>query len=211
MKGLIEKLQDAYRDQKMFYMVVLLFFCIGIVIGVYTVMYMDVTDRNDLTSYFSSYINGIGEASIDYGKLIFNILEKNLLLIIPIVFISFTFFGSPIILIIDLVKGFSIGYTFTFLLCTFNGKGLGLALAALIPQNIIYVPCLIMLSVIGLNVSTSIFKNKFLRRNVVSKRELFKSSLSYLVGTMAILFIGILIETFLSPSIISFVATKFYL
>ena len=210
MKKFLQKISDTLREQKLLYLLVLLFFCIGVVIGVYTVMYMEETDRNDLTSYFNSYITGFGVNSADYGKLLITVLKKNILLIVPIVLLSFTFFGSPFILIIDFIKGFSLGYTFTFILCTFNGRGLGLAAISIIPQNIIYIPCLIILSVIGLYLSSTIFKEKFFKHQIISKLEILKSSKNLFIIVLGLFLLGVLIETYVSPNIIKFVVNKFY-
>lgn len=211
MRNFLQKISDILREQRIFYLLVLLFFCIGVVIGVYTVMYMGESDRNDLTSYFNSYISSIGVSTTNYGDLLFTVLKKNLLLIVPIVLLSFTFFGTPIILIIDLIKGFSLGYTFTFLLCTFNGRGMGLAAVSIIPQNIIYIPCIIILSVIGLSLSTKIFKEKFFKHAIISKREILKDVSNFFIFVMGMFLFGILIETYLSPNIIKFIVTKFYI
>lgn len=210
MKKFLQKISDTFREQRFIYLLVLLFFCIGVVIGVYTVMYMGETDRSDLTSYFNSYISSISLNETNYGDLLFTVLKKNLLLIVPIVLLSFTFLGTPIILIIDLIKGFSLGYTFTFLLCTFNGKGMGLAAVSIIPQNIIYIPCIIILSVIGISLSTKIFKEKIFKHSVMSKREILKDVSNFLILVMGLFLVGVLIETYLSPNIIKFIVTKLY-
>ena len=43
-----------------------------------------------------------------------NVLKKNLILLTVLITISFTVFGTPIILLLDLIKGFTLGYTFSF-------------------------------------------------------------------------------------------------
>lgn len=210
MQNIICKLKEALLGQKVYYFIVLLFFCTGLVIGVYTVSYMDGRSRNDLLSYFGNFSNGMGEMNVDYGELLILTLKKNLFLIIPVIILSFTFFGSIIILIIDLIKGFTLGYTFTFLLSTFEGNGLTLALASTIPQNLIYIPCYISLSVIGIYISTNCFRERFFKRYSTTKLELIKGLTNFLFIILVFFSIGLIVETYVCPSIIKFVLVNFY-
>ncbi|WP_160684508.1 stage II sporulation protein M [Clostridium sp. C2-6-12] len=210
MNYLIAKFNDTFKDKKAYFFIVLIMFCLGISFGLYTVKYMGASDRNDLTNYFSSFTNSVGNEPIDYGKLLFEVIKKNIIIIIPIFILGFTFFGAPIISILDLLKGYTLGYTFSFMVTTFEGKGLGLALVAIIPQNIIYIPCFIALSVISLSMSTEKFKMKYFK-NCNIKTLFFYDFLNRLAIIIILLAMGMLIETYLSPSLIKFVAKKFYL
>jgi len=210
MNYLLTKLNDTFKEKKAYFFIVLIMFCLGISFGLYTVKYMGTSDRNDLTNYFFSFTNYIGNEPINYGKLLFEVIKKNMLIIVPIFILGLTFFGAPIILILDLLKGFTLGYTFSFMVTTFEGRGLGLALVSIIPQNIIYIPCFIVLSVISLSMSTEKFKEKYFKYGKI-KDAFFGGVLNKLIIIITLLAIGIFIETYISPSLIKFVAKKFYL
>lgn len=206
---IISKLNLNKKENKFYYFMVFIFFCVGIALGTYIVKYMSARDATDITSYFSTFTESIAKEAVNNKVLLFNILKKNLMLITIIIALSFTVFGTPIILLLDLVKGFTLGYTFSFLISTFDGKGLWLALASTIPQNIIYIPCFIALSIVGIEFSSTKLKDKFFNKgkvNTIVERELILK-----IGVLACVFIiGTLIEAYLGPNIIKFVVTNVY-
>lgn len=210
MNFVIDKLNTTFKDKKAYFFIVLIMFCLGISFGLYTVKYMGVADKSDLMNYFLSFTNSIGNEPVNYGSLLFEVIKKNMLLIVPIFILGLTFFGAPIILILDLIKGFTLGYTFSFMVTTFEGKGIGLALVSIIPQNLIYIPCFIGLSVICLAMSTDRFKGRFFKRGQI-KDSCLNGALNKLIIIIILFIAGILVETYISPGLIKFVAKRFYL
>ena len=210
MKKFMQKINETLRENKLCYLFVLLVFCIGIVIGIYMVKYMNDVDKKDLAGYFTTFVNGVGERSVDYGTLLIDVVKKNMLLIIPMIIFSVTYFGAPIILFLDLVKGFTLGYTFAFLMTTFEGKGIGLALTSILPQNLIYIPGFIILSVLTLTLSMNKFRERFSKRPMHSSFSVKTIGNTVLV-LVSLLVLGIVVETYLSPNIIKFVVSKFYM
>ncbi|MDO5516074.1 MAG: stage II sporulation protein M [Clostridium sp.] len=208
MNVVMSRFNATLRDSKGYFFIVLIMFCLGISFGLYTVKYMGVSDKNDLMSYFSSFTNSIENESINYGSLLFEVIKKNIIIILPVVILGLTFFGDPIILIIDLLKGFTLGYTFSFIATTFEGKGVGLAIAAIIPQNLIYIPCIIALSVISIGMSTEKFKGRFFK-NSKSKATVSNGVLYKFILIIVLFTLGMLIETYISPNLIKFVAKRF--
>lgn len=207
--NIISKLNLNKKENKVFCLMVFIFFCVGIVLGTYIVRYMNTKDATDLTSYFSTFTESIVKQPVNNHILLFNVLKKNLISITIIIALSFTIFGTPIILLVNLIKGFTLGYTFSFLLLSFEGKGLWLALASTIPQNIIYIPCFIALSIVGIEFSSIKLKDKFFNKgkvNTIVERELILK-----IGVFACIFIiGTFIEAYLCPNIIKFVVTNVY-
>ena len=205
--NIIGKLNLNKKENKFFYLMVFIFFCVGIALGTYIVKYMNANDASDLTSYFSTFTESIVKEPVNSKVLLLNVLKKNFIIII--IALSFTIFGTPIILLVDLVKGFTLGYTFSFLISTFEGKGLWLALASTIPQNIIYIPCFIALSIVGIEFSSTKLKERFFNKgkvNTIVERELILK-----IGVFACVFIiGTFIEAYICPNIIKFVVTNVY-
>ena len=205
-----KKVNIGFNSRKGYFFIVLIMFCLGLSFGLYTVKYMGPADKNDLINYFTSFANSLGNDQINYGSLLVEVVKKNVIIILPMFLIGLTFFGGPVILIIDLLKGFILGYTFSFMATVFQGKGFGLAMISIIPQNLIYIPCIIGLSIIGLSMSTESFKRRFFKKN--KGDSLFSEGIVKKLAVIAVLFIaGILVETYISPMLIKFVVTKFYL
>lgn len=132
MNFVIDKLNIIFKDKKVYFFIVLIMFCLGIFFGFYIVKYMGVVDKSDLMNYFLSFISFIGNEFVNYGSLLFEVIKKNMFLIVFIFILGLIFFGVFIILILDLIKGFILGYMFFFMVIIFEGKGIGLVLVFII-------------------------------------------------------------------------------
>ena len=207
--SIINKAHHNYKENKIFYFMVFIFFCVGITLGTFMIKYMNYNDSADLTNYFSTFTKSIVTEQVNTKILLLDVLKKNLILLTLIVLFGFTIFGTPLILLIDLIKGFTLGYTFSFLLNSFEGKGIWLALASTVPQNIIYIPCFIALSIVFIQFSSIKLRDRFFNKGkintIVEKEIIFK------VGVFLCIFIfGTEVETYLWPNIIKFILTNVY-
>lgn len=207
--NLLEKVNNNFRENKMFYLLVLTFFFVGILLGAYTIKYMDSTNAKDLSDYFTTFLKSISNEEIKSKELFFNIIKNNILIILFIIALGFTFFGGPIILLIDLVKGFMLGYSFSFLLTTFNGKGVWIGIASTLPQNLLYIPFFVGISIISLELSSIKLKSKFFNLKINNKFFMKEVYFKYTV-LIGLFLLGALIECYVSPGLIKMVITKVY-
>ena len=207
--NMIEKMNSNFKENKIFYLLLLTFFFVGILLGAYTIKYMDGVDGKDLSDYFTGFIKSITNQEIKTHELLLSIIKNNILTVVLIIALGFTILGAPLILIIDLVKGFTLGYTFSFLLTTFEGKGIWIALVSTVPQNLLYIPFFVGISIISLELSSAKIKQKFFggaRFNKNMYSELFMK-----LSFFFILFIvGVIIECYISPGLIRLVVTNVY-
>ena len=207
--NLMEKLNSNFKENKLFYLLVLTFFFVGILLGAYTIKYMDGVDAKDLSDYFTGFLQTISTKEVAIKDLLLNVLTKNIFFILLIISLGFTTFGAPIILLIDLIKGFTLGYTFSFLLTTFEGEGIWVALVTTIPQNLLYIPFFVGISIISLDMSLLKMKEKFFNGSRMNKAMLKRNIVKF--GIFLIIFvIGVIIESYVSPGLIRLVVTKAY-
>ena len=207
MKYIIDKLNDVFKGNKIYFFIVLIMFCLGISFGLCSVKNMGISDKNDMISYLGNFTKAIQGQTISYSALLLEVIKKNCILLIIMIIIGITFLGFPIILIIDYIKGFILGYTFSLMVLAFGQRGLLLAIVAIMPQNILYIPCFIGLSVICLHVSSKKFKNKFSKSHI-SVNILSQDILSKFCMIIILFSLGVLVETYISPHIIKLVASS---
>ena len=207
--NMIEKMNSNFKENKIFYLLVLTFFFVGILLGAYTIKYMDGVDAKDLSDYFTGFIKSIINQDIKTNELLFSIIKNNIITVVLIIALGFTIFGAPLILIIDLVKGFTLGYTFSFLLTTFEGKGIWIALISTVPQNLLYIPFFVGISIISLELSSAKIKEKFFGGARFNK-DIYSGLVMKLSFFFILFIVGVLIECYLSPGLIRLVVTNVY-
>lgn len=207
--NIIGGMNVKFNDRKIYYTLILVFFCIGIVLGICTIKYMGSTAQSELTNYFTSFLKSMEGNNVEYNKILIDIIKNNIILIGLICLLAFTIIGGPIILLIDLIKGFTLGYTFAFLLTTFDGGGIWLSIGAVLPHNIFYIPAFVGISGLASEISFSKIKDKFVGKGNNKQNKLNELGIKVL-AFMMILIIGFLIEAYVTPRIIALILQSLY-
>lgn len=207
MKKLINSVYEVIDDSKIIFLWVLLFLLIGIVLGSCTVYYMSDFNKVEIGTYFSEFLSFLGTNKISYLQVLLRSIFNIAPIVLIIVLLGFTLIGCPVILFIDLVKGYILGFTFALLASILGGKGIILLALGIVIQQIIFVPCIIILSTVA--VKNSIIKIKEgIGKERLKNSRINKNYMKVQSILSAILIIGIFIETYISPNLIKLVITK---
>lgn len=193
------------QDNFWLYVITLLCFFTGIVLGIYSVRYMGGFEKNDLLSYLNSFKNSINSSGVNYKAIFMETIKINIPMIVAIWFLGLTMIGIPVILVIDVIKGFTVGFASSFIINELGMKGILFDVLGILPQNIIYIPCIIISSVLAMEFSLTMLKD---RSSSQWKRSILVRITSYSITFLfisAIMCIGLLMEVYLTPNIVKFI------
>ena len=187
------------------YTIITILFLIGIVLGTVYIRNIDITQQNEICNYINNFDTSINNgAKINFSDLLKISIRNNLLTVILLGIAGLTVIGMPLLYVIIILKGFSIGYTISSIIGVLGFfKGIKFIFSIFFLQNLIIIPSLIVLAITGVNLYKSIIK-KHNRDNI--KLEIIK----YVI----ILFISIIlniissfIETYISTNIFIWIFT----
>jgi stage II sporulation protein M len=193
--------------QENFWLYVISLLCIftGIILGIYTVKYMGNGEKGDIVNYLSNFSQNVGQDGFKYKTIFTDVLKNNISVILVMWFLGLTMVGIPVILVIDVIKGFTIGFSISFLINGLGTKGIGIVLLGILPQNIIYIPCIVISSVIAMEFSLSILRDKINKQRVNSIWMKITSYSFIFILVSVFMSIGFVFETYLTPTLIKLI------
>lgn len=179
------------------YIIIALIFISGVIIGNYKVPGLAGGVRSHLLALIDGYLQGGMEGSLSGGAILYHAFVMQGSTILAIWFLGLTVLGLPLILAIVFMRGLSLGFTLGFLVRTKGGGGALIGLLSVLPQNLVYIPFLLMWGVVATNFSIQV-----LRGNPSGFPGLLRRLTSYSLLMLVFLllcFIGAFVEAYLSP------------
>jgi stage II sporulation protein M len=167
---------------------------------------MGKVEKDNLVGWFINYSKDMVADSIDKKYILLKAIKNNISIILMIWFLGLTMLGTPIILVVNLIKGFTIGFTSSLVIKGLGTKGILLNLLVVFPQNIIYIPCIIICSVLAIEFSLILLRTNSTqilnRKNMLLQATTYSTIFIFLMGFM---FIGFLIEGYITPSMLKLI------
>lgn len=197
-RSLSEEFNRQLNENLILYCITIFCLCIGIILGIYGVKRLTTIERDSIVNYIAAISDSYSINSPSYKSIFFQGVKNNIFIILAYWGLGLTVVGIPIILILNIFKGFTIGFTFSFFISKLSNKGILLSFLGVLPQNFIYVPCIIFASVLGIKYSFCKIKNKRYYKNISLNSDRLNYSVTLLFCGL-VTFIGILFETFISP------------
>lgn len=189
------------------YFTLFLAFLVGLSAGAFTVNGLSTLQRDELLHYIKGFLQLLDSQTFDAAELLKVSLFENIRIIIVLWILGVTIIGIPFIYLIIGIRGFITGFSSGFIIMALGMKGVVFSLFALLPKEIIIIPCIIALGVNGINFSLDIIKKKSIR--TISKDNLRTCFLAYCFATMfysCFIFGGILLEAYVTPILIKMIA-----
>lgn len=199
-KSMLKNMILGYINENIkIYAIVTLMFLIGWVIGIIFVNNSQEVQQEQINGYINTFIQGIkSDAEISKPEILKNSILSNLGITLVLWFLGSTVIGMPLIYIVILYKGYSIGCTISAIVASLGtGKGIVFILSTMLLQSIIYIPCLLSLAVSGIKLYKQIMED---RRTENIKIQILRHSI-FCVFIFLMLVIAALIETYISTNI----------
>lgn len=190
-----------YNNKKEYILVVLLFI-IGIIIGVIFINKSTVLQTEEVTTYINEFVLRVkSNNEIDRIALFKTEFFSNLVLVLIMWFVGSTVVGIPIVYAVLVYKGFCLGYTISSIMMTLGTKGIAFSICSMLLQNIIWIPCILALAVSGISLYKSIMKDK---RKENIKLEITRHTV-FCTLIMIFMQIAALIEVYISTGLIQLI------
>lgn len=181
---------DYIKNNRKTFFCLILFFLIGIILGIVFINNTDEAQKQQICLYVNSLKDNIKKSdNINRTLLLTQSIKQNMIFVFIIWFLGLTILGSFLIYAIILYKGFSIGYTISAIIATLGVKnGAFFSILSLLMQNIIFLPAIFLLSESGIRLYKNLkektyinMRKEFIRHSVVGISALVLSILTSFV------------------------------
>lgn len=191
--------QNYLKINYVTFFTMIILFIIGIIIGSISIKILNGEQKQQIINFFNSFLKILNNEDINSTELLKQSVLNNLKTIVLVWIMGILTIGVPIIGLIIIIRGFTLGFTVGFLINEFGGKGFLFSLLAVLPQNIFIIPGILFISSIGIGFSLNNSKNKkSIKMNNIKAVNFINYSIFVFLFSILI-FCGSLIEAYITP------------
>lgn len=192
-------------DHGLLYLIVILFFFLGVFGGTYTVKGMTEAQSMELLNYLDLFLKGLGEWNVSPGAAAQHATLNNLKIMLYVWLLGLTVIGIPLVLLLVSARGFVLGFTVGFLVQEKGGQGILIALVAILPPSILNIPTLIVGAVLAITFSWWLVKGRG-RYETTSLPKQFAAYCSIMVLVAIISALAGFVEAYVSPTLLKLIS-----
>lgn len=199
--SLAQRLKQHIRNNRWQYIVIGLVFLVGLVMGGQKVEGLEGGVRDYLRELIDTYLQEGQKAPIYGPGILLAALATQAKTVVAMWFLGLTVIGVPLILAVVFLRGYALGFTVGFLVQQKGGAGVIMSILSILPQNLVYIPLLIIWAVIAVN-----FSSYLIGRHPGAALGKTLINYSLLLAVFLVLFTaGAFIEAYLSPWFLSLI------
>ncbi|WP_366922425.1 stage II sporulation protein M [Metallumcola ferriviriculae] len=189
------------------FILIVFIFAAGIISGALGINSLSQQQQLDLLNYVDTVLQGSGDWQVDSLGLAKTAVWSNIKLMLLIWFLGLTVVGIPVVGVVVFLRGAVLGFTVGFLVQEKAFAGVLLTILSVLPQNLIFVPALLLAAISSVAFSLQLLQGKFSRGLVLSQYLLGYTVLFGVV--MGVVSLGGLVEAYISPAFIKLIAVYF--
>lgn len=182
-------------------------FAVGIISGALAIRTLTQQQQLELINYVDSVLQGSGDWQINSVGLARQAIWSNIKLITLIWFLGLTVVGIPVVMLVIFLRGALLGFTVGFLIQEKAFAGVMLTLLSILPQNLFFIPALLLAAVGSVTFSLNLVRGRFTRGLALS--QYFVGYTVMFALLMMAVSLGGLVEAFISPTFIRLIAVYF--
>lgn len=202
---MLDSLNNTIRrhlaDNIWIYMIVIFVFVIGVSLGAMVVNSIDDVSRNDARIYIEGFLDLTSRNELQPVYILKQSIKFNLYFTLILFLSGLTYPGIVIVPLLVAFRGFCIGFSVAFLTQSFGGNGFLFSIGSVLPQNIIYVPIVIVMGVTGLNYSLWALRSRYFKKYGASANLFAPYAFTTLV-LFVILAAGCIVEAYITSIVI---------
>ncbi|MEH7110507.1 stage II sporulation protein M [Bacillus sp. JJ1764] len=189
-----------FREYSSIFLFIVVLFLMGVIFGAIVVNSMSFTQKENLFYYLSQFFGQVSNGEVAENSDIFvqSFLHNSKFIGLMWV-LGISIIGLPIILILLFLKGMVVGFTVGFLVSQMGWKGFGLAVASIMPQNLVIIPIFILMSAFSVIFSMRMIKKQFMKKYAQPILPFFKGYVVALVAALVFISVASGLEAYVSP------------
>lgn len=179
------------------------FLVVGVAFGSLATAKLTPGQKTELATYLEMYISGYGSGPSSTAVLSHSITAHAKLFGLAYL-LGLTIIGAPGVLILIFAKGFLVGFTVSFLAQEYLLRGVLLAVAAVIPHNLVALPAVIVLAINSLSFAWNAVRGP--GQGIVPVYKRFPIYTLAAASAGAVLVVAALVEAYITPVFIRLVS-----
>ncbi|UUZ94347.1 stage II sporulation protein M [Paenibacillus sp. P25] len=167
-------LEQYMKEHLSYYIFVGVIFVTGVIFGAVMVGALSLEQKQEITRYLGNFFSSVEQGALtgDVQSSFRESFSMHIKWILIIWILGLSVIGSPLILILDFLKGVLVGFTVGYMVGTMSWKGLLFALVSVVPQNLIVIPTSLVCSATAIAFTVHLVKNRFFQKREHSMSRL---------------------------------------
>ena len=198
-----------FQTNFILYFILMIFFVLGIILGSILIKELNIEQKSGIIKFLNSFFKSMGEKKLNNIGILKNSLLDNLKTVFMLWITGFIILGIPIIPIVVAIRGIAIGFTVGFLVNEFGVKGFLFSILGILPQNLLFIPSILVIAAIGMSYSLGSVKNKRIKYTKNGFHGNIRNYSILILILCVVMLGGCLIEAFISPIFLNMVVSYF--